>query len=121
MTTRVLTDQQKLFLEALFGDARGNPVTARKMAGYSEGYNTRDIMNSLKDEILDMTRLYLATNGPKAAFSMIDAMEDPTELGVKEKMVAAKDVLDRIGIVKTEKVQVEASNGLMILPAKDSE
>jgi hypothetical protein len=121
MTKRELTDQQKKFLEALFGEAKGNPAHARKIAGYSEGYNTRDIMNSLKDEVLELTRLHLALNGPKAAFAMIESIEDPTELGVKEKMVAAKDVLDRIGIVKTEKVQVEAGNGLMILPAKDAE
>jgi hypothetical protein len=48
-------------------------------------------------------------------------MVDPTELGLREKLSAAKDLLDRVGLVKTEKVQVEASNGLMILPPKDKD
>ena len=40
---------------------------------------------------------------------------------IKEEIVeaTAKDLLDRVGLVKTEKLQVEASNGLMILPPKD--
>jgi hypothetical protein len=48
-------------------------------------------------------------------------MVDPTELGLREKLSAAKDLLDRVGLVKTEKVQVEATNGLMILPPKDKD
>ena len=31
-----LTDQQKSFLTALFGDAKGNPKKAGEIAGYSE-------------------------------------------------------------------------------------
>lgn len=118
---RQLTDQQKKFLECLFGDANGDPLRARRLAGYSEGYNVRDIMDALKEEILDMTKLYLATNAPKAAMAIVDGINDPTELGTKEKLSAAKDILDRIGVVKTEKVEVSAPNGLMILPAKDAE
>jgi hypothetical protein len=45
---------------------------------------------------------------------------DPTELGIKEKLNAAKDLLDRAGVVKTEKMEIQASNGIMILPAKDA-
>jgi len=52
--------------------------------------------------------------------SLVDGMVQPTELGMKDKLTAAKDLLDRVGLVKTEKVQVEATNGLMILPPKDS-
>jgi hypothetical protein len=48
-------------------------------------------------------------------------MVDPTELGLREKLSAAKDLLDRVGLVKTEKVQVEAGNGLMILPPKEKD
>jgi len=35
-------------------------------------------------------------------------------------MIAAGQVLDRSGLVKTEKVAVESSGGLFILPPKDS-
>jgi hypothetical protein len=36
-------------------------------------------------------------------------------------MSAAKDLLDRAGLVKTEKVQVESTGGIMVLPAKERE
>ena len=34
---------------------------------------------------------------------------------------AAKELLDRTGLIKTEKVQVEASNGVMLMPPKNKE
>jgi hypothetical protein len=34
-------------------------------------------------------------------------------------MSAAKELLDRTGLVKTEKLQVESSGGVMLLPAKN--
>ena len=61
----------------------------------------------------------MARNAPRAAMSIVSGMVQPTELGMKDKLTAAKDLLDRVGLVKTEKLQVEASNGLMILPPKD--
>ena len=33
-------------------------------------------------------------------------------------MSAAKELLDRVGLVKTEKMQVEASGGVMLMPPK---
>jgi hypothetical protein len=46
------------------------------------------------------------------------ALYDPTELGIRDKMAAAKELLDRTGLIKTEKVQVEAAGGVMLMPAK---
>ena len=53
--------------------------------------------------------------------SLVSGMVDPTELGLRDKLSAAKDLLDRVGLVKTEKVQVETTNGLMILPPKEKD
>lgn len=69
---------------------------------------------------MERTQLYMARNAPRAAMSLVAGMIDPTELGLRDKLNAAKDLLDRVGLVKTEKVQVEATNGLMILPPKDT-
>ena len=33
-------------------------------------------------------------------------------------MTAAKEILDRVGLVKTEKMQVEATGGVMLMPPK---
>jgi hypothetical protein len=96
-------------------------VKAKKLAGYSDNTPTRLIIDSLKDEIFDGTKTYMARIGPKAAVAFGQALVDPTELGVKEKMSAAKEVLDRAGIVKTERVEVQASGGLFILPPKEQD
>lgn len=119
MAKRELTDQQKKFIEVLFAEAGGNPAKARQLAGYSEGYATKMIMDVLKEEVIEATQLYIAMNAPRAAMAVVSGISDPTELGLKEKLNAAKDLLDRAGLVKTDKVQIETPSGIMILPAKD--
>ena len=118
---RELTEKQRLFLDVLFDKAQGSIVQAKKLAGYSDGTTSSEVVRSLKDEINEATREYLARVAPKAAFSMANVLDDPTELGIKEKIVAAKDLLDRTGHAKTEKMEVSSSTGLFILPPKDSD
>jgi hypothetical protein len=119
-TKKELTEQQKKFIEVLFAEAAGDPVKARKLAGYSEGYSTKAIMNTVREEVIEATQLFIAMNAPRAAMAVVSGVVDPTELGMKDKLNAAKDLLDRAGLVKTEKVQLEANTGgIMFLPAKD--
>jgi len=118
---RELTERQQKFLEVLFEEAGGDVVHAKKLAGYADSVGTSEIIKSLKEEIMDRTQLYMARNAPRAAMSLVSGMIDPTELGLRDKLSAAKDLLDRVGLVKTEKVQVESSNGLMILPPKEKD
>ena len=106
-------------MQVLFDEAQGDVVQAKKLAGYSDGYATKTIVETLKDEIFDATKTYMARLGPKDAVAYGSALVDPTQLGIKEKMVAAGQILDRAGVVKTEKVAVEASGGLFILPPKE--
>jgi hypothetical protein len=115
---RELTEKQAKFLEVLFEQAGGDVVRAKELAGYSDNSPTSEIIKCLKDEIMERTQLYMARNAPRAAMSLVSGMVDPTELGLRDKLNAAKDLLDRVGLVKTEKVQVETTNGLMILPPK---
>lgn len=116
-----LTENQQKFLEVLFDEAGGDVVKAKKLAGYSDNTPTRLIVDALKDEIFEGTKTYMSRIGPKAAVAFGQALVDPTELGVKEKMQAAKEILDRAGVVKTERVEVQSSGGLFILPSKDSD
>ena len=118
---RELNERQQKFLEVLFEDAGGDVVAAKKLAGYSETTSTGAIVESLKDEIADKTRTYFARTAPKAAMAMVGALHDPTELGIRDKMAAAKELLDRTGLVKTEKMQVEAKGGVMLMPAKQTQ
>ena len=118
---RELNERQQKFLEVLFEDANGDVVAAKKLAGYSDNTPTTAIVKGLKEEILDATQMYMARNAPKAAMAMVGGLYDPTELGLKEKMSAAKELLDRTGLVKTEKMQVESTGGVMLLPAKNTD
>lgn len=115
-----LTEQHKKFLEVLFEEANGDIAAAKRLAGFSRGYSTKDLTDTLKEEIIAATQMYIAMNAPKAARAMVDGIIDPTQLGLKEKMNAAKDLLDRAGLVKTDKVQVESTGGVVLLPAKEN-
>ena len=115
---RQLNERQQKFLEVLFEDAGGDVVAAKKLAGYADSTPTTAIVKGLKEEILEATQMYMARNAPKAAMAMTGALYDPTELGIRDKMSAAKELLDRTGLVKTEKMQVEASGGVMLMPPK---
>ena len=118
---RNLTDKQQRFLDVLFDEANGDVVAAKKLAGYGDNSNTAAIVESLKDEIGEKTRTYFARTAPKAAMAMVEGLFDPTELGIRDKMIAAKELLDRTGLIKTEKVQVESTGGVMLMPAKKVE
>jgi hypothetical protein len=116
--SRQLTEMQQKFLEVLFEEARGDFVQAKKLAGYSDTYSTKHIVESLEDEIAELTKKFIARVGTKAAYSIYEVMQDPTALGNKEKMLAAKDLLDRGGFKARDEVKIEASAPLFILPAK---
>ena len=119
--TRNLTEKQQMFLEVLFEQAKGDPVQAKKLAGYSDNVSSTSIVNSLSDEIAELTKKFIAQSSTKAAYTMFSVMADPTDLGVKEKMLAAKDILDRAGFTKPDKVEVKTNEPLFILPAKEDE
>ena len=114
------TEKQTKFLEVLFNEARGDLYKAKKLAGYSMQTPIKDIITPLAEEITELTRQYIAVHGPKAMFSIAEVMENPTDLGNKEKLNAAKDFLDRAGLKGAERVEVKAESPLFILPEKSS-
>ena len=116
-----LTNTQEKFLDILFGEAKGNPKNAGELAGYSE-HSDPKVLRNLKSEIVSRAETYLATHSAKAATKMVDMMdEDGTTPHANIRLEAAKQILDRIGIAKKEKLDVnlKAVQGLFILPAKD--
>jgi hypothetical protein len=120
MAKRELTDKQQLFLDVLFEEAEGDPLMAKKLAGYSNNVPTSSVTASLADEITELTRKFIAQSSTKAAYTMFKVMGASDMLGAKEKMAAAKDLMDRAGFVKTEKVEVSTTEPVFILPAKRS-
>lgn len=116
---KVLTNLQKAFLEHLFSDqCKGDPLKAKRAAGYSENTAVTEVVASLKDEILAATRDYLAANSARAATQMVGLLSNPVQLGGQTLLSAAKEVLDRVGVVKPEKAVIDASGGVLLLPPK---
>tara|TARA_R100000008_G_scaffold45830_1_gene26956 strand:- start:707 stop:1129 length:423 start_codon:yes stop_codon:yes gene_type:complete len=119
---RNLTESQEKFLDALFGEARGNPKKAGELAGYSE-HSYPKVLRNLKQEIVSRAENYLATHSAKAATKMVDMLEeDGTTPHANIRLEAAKQILDRIGIVKKDQIDInmKAMHGIFILPAKDN-
>ena len=114
-----LTDKQSAFLEALLGEARGNIRAAMNIAGYSKTTATTEVVGPLREEITERAGMMLAINAPKAAFGIIDVLDDPSALGARNAISAAREVLDRTGLVKKEQVEVSGNaGGIFILPPK---
>ena len=119
IATKELTDKQAAFLEALLGEARGNIRAAMDIAGYSKTTATTEVVGPLKEEITERAGMMLAINAPKAAFGIIDVLDDPSALGARNAISAAREVLDRTGLVKKEQVEVSGnSGGIFMLPPK---
>ena len=118
--------RKQFFISLLFtavedGGAGGNPNLAKKLAGYSEYTSTQQLLQLYEEDLEKATRRFIAEVAPESVFSVLNVMRTPSQIGAKEKLSAAKDLLDRAGFVKTEKVEVNASGGLFILPAKQEE
>ena len=55
-----LTELQEKFLDALFGDAKGNYAKAMRLAGYAEATKPHVIVQSLRSEIIERAELAMA-------------------------------------------------------------
>ena len=119
---RNLTDMQEKFLDVLFAEAKGNPREAARLAGYSENSYSKVIRN-LKKEITELAENHLSTHSAQAANRLITLLdEDGTTPQASIRLAAANSILDRVGIVKKDQLDInmKALHGIFILPAKDN-
>ena len=119
---RNLTDMQEKFLDVLFAEAKGNPREAARLAGYSENSYSKVIRN-MKKEITELAENHLSTHSAQAANRLITLLdEDGTTPQASIRLAAANSILDRVGIVKKDQLDInmKALHGIFILPAKDS-
>ena len=117
-----LTDSQEKFLDALFGEAQGNPKKAGELAGYSD-HSYPKVLRNLKQEIVLRAENYLAVHSARAATKMVNMLdEDGTTPHANIRLEAAKQILDRIGVVKKDSLDVnmKVAHGIFILPAKET-
>jgi len=117
---RKLTEQQQTFLSTLATSAKGDINRALDIAGYKETsyYN---VIQSLKDEIIDVATKILAKSAPQASQKLVEILnsDDPIPQ-VNAKLQAAQTLLDRVGVSKRDKLDVThtATSGIFLLPEK---
>ena len=116
--TRKLTEKQQSFLDYLI-ETNGNPKEAAELAGYSG--NHYQIIQTLREEIVDLASDVLARSAPQAAFKLIEVMNsDKSMPQVNTKLQAAQTILDRVGVSKRERLDINhnVNGGIFILPEK---
>ena len=115
---RTLTEKQQSFLNNLI-ETKGDLKLSAELAGYAG--NHYQVINSLKQEIVELASTVLAREAPKAAFKLVEVMDSDTALPqANVKLQAAQTILDRVGVSKTERLQVDqnVNGGIFILPEK---
>ena len=116
---RELTEKQQAFLTHLI-ETQGDAKEAAKLAGYSSHYH--HVVKTLKSEILELTQEILANSAPKAAFKLVEIMESKKPIvQAANKLTAAQTLLDRVGVSKVDKVDVNHnvnSGGIFLMPDK---
>ena len=111
---------QQSFLDNLVS-CNGDTKRAAELAGYAEGSYT-SVVKALKTEIIELAENILAQNAPKASLKLVEVMDSTNPIPqANVRLQAAQTLLDRVGIGKTDKLDVnlQNSNGLFILPAKE--
>ena len=117
---RNLTDKQKSFLNNLVA-TEGDFKKSAELAGYSG--NHYQVLKSLKEEVVDLASDVLARSAPKAAFNLIEMIDSNKPIPqASQKLHAAQTILDRVGVAKTDRVQVDhnVQGGIFILPEKQT-
>ena len=115
---RELTDKQQLFLDSLV-ETEGNAKQAAAIAGYSGGHY--QVLKALKNEVLELTKDVLAHNAPTAAFKLLEIMESDKPIPqASNKLTAAQSLLDRVGVSKSETLDInhQVSGGIFLMPDK---
>ena len=117
--SKTLTNKQQKFLDCLI-ETNGNPKEAAVLAGYSNGSHYQ-VIASLKDEIIDLATNVLANSAPEAAIKIVEIMNTNRPISqIGNKLQAAQAILDRVGVVKKERLDVNHNigSGVFILPEK---
>lgn len=114
------TEMEQKFLDALFGEAVGDVPLAMRIAGYANTTRSTYLIRALKDDLIELCKVELALNSPKAVIKLIGVLDNPTDLGNREKITAIKEILDRAGLVRVDKIEHSTgeSGAIFIFPPK---
>jgi len=115
-----LTTKQQTFLDNIVS-CNGNLKEAAELAGYAPGSYTT-IAKGLRKEIIEIAENIMASSAPQAAMKVVEMVTSDNPLPQANiRLQAAQTLLDRVGLGKKDKleVDVQGSQGLFILPAKE--
>lgn len=113
------TPKQKKFLTLLVKNNFKDAKSCAEKAGYKT--NHWQLISSMKDDIREISESLLLGATPEAAMTITEIMgSDKPVPNAQAKLSAAKEVLDRSGIVKQEVVNHNVSGGIFILPSKNT-
>ncbi len=117
---RKLTEKQESFLDNII-ETKGNLKLSAELAGYQG--NHYQVIQSLKQEIVDLASDVLAKEAPTAAFKLVEVLQSDKPLPqANVKVQAAQTILDRVGLGKKERLEVNhnVQGGIFILPEKET-
>jgi len=119
---RKYTEKQQSFLDAMYDSKTGDVRQAMLVAGYEASSPVMFLIQSLSSELIEIATHTLAMNAPRAANKIVDIMVSNEPIPqVNQKLQAAQTLLDRVGVVKEQKMNVEhnVSGGIFVIPAKE--
>jgi precorrin isomerase len=116
---RNYTPNQKKFLKELVKTNFQNPQESARVAKVRYW----ETCQALKEDMKEISEALLIGSAPSAALTITNILHADTDnppVFVKEKMAAAKEILDRAGVVKQDQVNVNHTHGggIFILPTK---
>ena len=125
-----ITNKHKIFVDKflehgkLTGNYREAAEIAGKEAGYSPNTSFAEIFNSdgVKELFMKSVGIELARIVPKLLHALEAVIDNPATPGAKNIIAAAATLLDRAGVTKVEKIdmEVKAPDGVIVLPPKNN-
>jgi exoribonuclease II len=100
----------------------GNSITEAALeVGYAHKYGY-ELIRKYKEYFLDLIEHKLVLHGAQAVNTLIKSLssegKNPNE---KINLDTAKDILDRVGVVKKDRlnISIDGGSGVVLLPSKD--
>jgi hypothetical protein len=115
-----LDEREVAFLDVLYDmECKGNLRVAMDKVGYPKSFPVSAVSRKLGKHIKDRTKEFLVASSGQAAVGLVGVLIDPSAVGAKNIIAAAKDILDRAGVFKEEAPQQIEVRNMFILPAKE--
>lgn len=115
-----LTPQEELFIDALFDtelNPDNDPDIAKQVAGYPASMSAVRVLRTIKGRLQDDVQSYFLSRAPLAARKVTELMrQDNPAPGSEKILAAAVQVLDRAGVTKKDKQEIEVTLPIGVIP-----